>query len=158
MALQYTKLIHEKLSTVLTFAYSLAPVEKLLESRFKGEWKYLRKTIYDVGSENAVRSCIELATFLRLLDDEQNLSRYLQQNPGDRGLPNLGRVTKQDGTIEPLYLRDMTNKIIHAKDWRWDVSIPDQPRLICISDDPERWFTAEIDIEALAALCGSLIH
>ena len=55
-------------------------------------------------------------------------------------------------------MRDLTNKIVHAKDWRWDVSVVGRPQLICISDEPERWATAEIEIEALAALCGSLIH
>ena len=117
-----------------------------------------RKTIYDIGSENAVRSCIELATYLRLLDDEEKLSVFLRSTDYARGIGDFGCVKKQDGTTEPLYLRDMTNKIIHAKDWRWDVSIPDRPQLICISDEPERWATAEVRIEALAALCGSLIH
>src|SRR5262249_18287071 len=156
--LPYAKLIHEKLSVVLTFAYSLPPIEKAMQRTFHGEWKYLRKTVHEYGSENAVRACVELAAFLRLLDDAEDISGYLKQNPSDnRGIGTFGRLFKPDGIEEPLFLRDMTNKIVHAKDWQWDLNLPEWPKLICMSDDPARWTKAEIEIQALAAFCGSLI-
>lgn len=153
-ALPYTKLIHEKLSTILTFAYSLGPIESMLDSRFSGEWKYLNKTVYVIGREKATQACIELAAFLRLLDGAEELSNWERA----RGGQLFGCVIKQDGTSEPLYLRDMTNKIVHAKDWEWHVSIPDKPLLICKSDEPARWLKAEVEIEALAAFCARLMH
>lgn len=156
----YTKLSHEKLSIIITFAYSLAKLRSILDNRFKGEWKYLRKTIEDVGSENSIRAFIELASYLRLLDDQKDLSGFLARvnySPGAEQLV-FGRVIKQDQPDEPLYLRDLTNKIIHAKNWKWDISNADNPKLICISKEPERWQTAEIDIEAVAGFCGGLMH
>jgi len=153
----YAKLIHEKLSTILTFAYSHAPLEKMLDTKFKGEWKFLRKTIYGVGAERAILACIELATLMRLLDDAEKISDYLKQNPKpNRG--SFGKVFKSAGAEEPLYLRDVTNKIIHAKDWKWDLDVPEQPKLICISDEPKRWKVAAIEIQKLAAFCGNLGH
>lgn len=153
--LQYTKLIHGKLATVLTFAYSWANLKSVIDNRFKGDWKYLRKTVDGIAPENAIRAFIELAAYLRLLDDKDDLSGYLSQTGAARG---FGRVVKKDGTEETLHLRDLTNKIVHAKEWKWDVSTADQPKLICVSNDPERWAIAEIDIEAFAAFCGQLMH
>jgi len=152
--LPYTRLIHENLSIILTFAYSLRPIENVLDRGFRGEWKFLRKTIYEIGGQNAMRAAIELAAFLRLLDDAEKISSYIVGT----GMTDYGQVFKQDGTAEPLYLRDMTNKIVHATDWRWNINSPDQPKLVCISDDPDRWVKAEVDIERLAALCGLLMH
>jgi hypothetical protein len=154
LPLPYTKLIHERLSTVLTFAYSWAKLQQLLKERFPGEWKNLRKTIDTVSPENAIRAFIELAAYLRLLDDAEDWAR-------DPLLENrtFGRLLKQDGSETPLYLRDVTNKIMHAREWRWDVvSDPDRPKLVCVSDEPERWVGAEVDIETLAYFCGLLTH
>lgn len=150
--LPYTRLIHEKLSNVLTFAYSWATLDNMLDTKFKGEWKYLRKTIFDIGPENAVRAFIELAGYLRLLDDKDDLSGYLKQTGSARG---FGRVLKKDGSEEPLFLRDLTNKIIHAKEWKWDVSTTDRPKAICISNNPDRWVSAEIDIQTFAAFADN---
>jgi hypothetical protein len=152
--LPYTAIIHEKLSIILTFAYSWTSLHDVLDKKFKGEWKYLRKTIDGIAPERAVRAFVELASYLRLLDDKENLSESLASRPHSE----LGRVVKQDGSEEPLYLRDLTNKIIHAKEWKWDVSIPDKPKLVCVSNDPKRWVAAEIEIEAVAAFCGELMH
>ena len=151
--LPYTVIIHEKLSTVLTFAYSYAHLHDVLINRFKGDREYLSKTIHKIAHDTAIRAFIELTSFLRLLDDKDDLSGYFEQT----GAPPLGLVTKQDGSREPLYLRDLTNNIMHAKVWNWDVSVQTRPKLICISNNPERWLTAEIDIEAFAAFC-QLMH
>ena len=155
LPLPYTKLIHEKLSTVLTFAYSWAALQDMLDNRFVGEWKYLRKTVDGIGPENAIRAFIELAAYLRLLDDSEHLSGYLATEGTEK---SFGRVRKNDGKEETLYLRDLTNKIVHAKDWKWDVSDRDRPKLICVSNDPDRWLAAEIEIQAFAAFCGQLMH
>ncbi len=129
--LPYTKLIHEKLATVLTFAYSWAHLQSVLDNKFKGEWKYLRKTVDGIAPESAIRAFIELAAYLRLLDDKDDISGYLEQVDAGRG---FGRVLKKDRTEETLYLRDLTNKIVHAKEGKWDVSTADRPKLICVSN------------------------
>jgi hypothetical protein len=126
-----------------------------MERTFSGEWKFLRKTVYEIGSENAIRASIELAAFLRLLDDAENITGFLKLNPDrNRGVTDFGRVFKQDGSEAPLYFRQMTNKIVHAKDWQWDLHLPEWPKLICVSDEPKRWTKAEIEIQSLAALVG----
>ncbi|HSN18569.1 MAG TPA: hypothetical protein VLV87_10220, partial [Gammaproteobacteria bacterium] len=69
----------------------------------------------------------------------------------------LGRLLKKEGLKENLYLRDLTNKIIHAADLEWNFSDSDKPKLKCIAKDTERWTSAEIDVVSLAALCGRLM-
>jgi hypothetical protein len=64
-----------------------------------------------------------------MLDDDENIAEYLRQTGGH----SFGRVVKKDQPDEPLYLRDLTNKIIHAHHLEWDFSIPDGPKLVCIS-------------------------
>jgi len=155
--LRYTALIHERLSTVLAFAYSWGHLHRLLTTKFKGEWKYLDKTINSIAPQKAIQAFIEISGYLRLLDDAEDISGFLARAPGAKGV-SFGRVLKKDGSEEPLYLRDLTNKIAHAKDWKWDVTEPDSPKLICESNNPDRWVDAEIDIEAFAAFCGQLMH
>jgi hypothetical protein len=128
-------------------------LNRVLDEKFEGEFKYLRKTINGIAPENAVRAFIELAGYLRLFDDKHDLSGYLAQKRAS----SLGRVLKEDEQEEPLFLR-LTNKIMHAKGWKWDTSSPNEPKLICISNEPKRWIAAEIDIIALAAFCAQLMH
>jgi hypothetical protein len=66
----------------------------------------------------------------------------------------LGRVIKEGARAEPLYFRDMTNKLVHASSYEWDLSDPDNPKLVCLSSDPTRWTEAEINLIALAAIVG----
>jgi hypothetical protein len=69
----------------------------------------------------------------------------------------LGRVMKLGGAEEPLYLRDLTNKIAHASSFDWDFSAAGNPKLVCQSDQPERWVRAEVRLVALADFCGRLM-
>jgi hypothetical protein len=150
--LPFTTIIHENLAVVLTYAYSYKALRNDLLSKFEGEFKFLWKTVDDVATERATRAFVELATLLRLLHDRQKISDYLRQTSGH----NFGRVIKDDPPDEPLYLRDLTNKIVHAADYMWDFE--NIPKFVCISGDPKRWTAAEIDIERLAAFCGQLMH
>ncbi len=148
-----THLIHENLSVLVTFAFSRTPLVSLRESKFRGEWKYLDRALFTVSEQRAERACLELATFIRLLDDDENIASYLRETGGHR----FGRVMKKDEPDEPLYLRDLTNKIIHAHHLEWDFSMPDEPKLVCISRQPDRWLKAELEVVALAAFCGQLM-
>ena len=148
-----TQLIHENLSIVVTFAFSRGPLEALRQTRFRGEWKYLDKALFVVAEQRADKACVELATVIRLLDDDEDVSGYLREASSLR----FGRVFKQDQPDEPLYLRDLTNKIIHAQRLEWDLATVLDPRIICISRHPNRWLRAEIELVALAAFCGQLM-
>lgn len=148
-----TDLIHENLSIVATFVFSRTPLESLRKTKFHGEWKYLDNALFTVSEQRAEKACLELAMFIRLLDDDENIAEYLRQTSGH----SFGRVMKKDKPDEDLYLRDLTNKIIHAHHLEWNLSTPDDPKLVCISRQPERWLRAEIEIAALAAFCGQLM-
>jgi hypothetical protein len=153
LPIKFAAIINEKLSVVLTYAFSHQPLQQMLIG-FKGEWKCLRKTVEKIPEEAAERACIELATMLRLLDDREGLADYLKKTGGE----DLGTVVQADGTRTPLYVRDLTNKVVHAADLRWDFSAPENPKLICVSNQPARWTFAEVEIVKLAALCGELMH
>lgn len=148
-----THLIHDCLSVLVTFAFSKPALTQLRNEMFQGEWKYLDRALFTVSEQRAARAALELATFIRLLDDDENVGESLKELGGHA----FGNVTKQDEPAEPLYLRDLTNKIMHAERLEWDFSKPKRPALVCISRDPTRWLRAEVDLVALAAFCGRLI-
>ena len=151
--LPLTQLVHENLSIVMTFAFSRGPLEQLIENKFLGEWKYLRKFVFDIAEARTIKACIELAIYLRVLDDEEKMSAWLRENSGRA----FGQVTSSNGSTERLALREVANKIIHAADYAWDFSTENKPFLICTPRDNQRWREARIDIVAVAAFCGQLM-
>ena len=108
-SLPMTHLVHENLSVIMAFAFSRKPLERFME-RFAGEWKYLPKALFEIADQKAEKACLELALFLRLVDDEQGISGYYRQT-GDR---NFGRLILKNGQVDNLQLRDVCNKIIHV--------------------------------------------
>jgi len=102
----------------------------------------------EVEADRALR---ETGGLLRVLDNALSIGRRLQ----DDGDPPLGTVLKQDGQEEPLFFRDVTNKLTHARrfDWRHG----DSPAVICTSEDPNRWLTAEIDLTAFVTVCERVL-
>jgi hypothetical protein len=153
LSLPLTQIIHENLSIIMAFTFSRRPLEQLVQTRFPGEWKYLEKAPFSILEQRSLKACIELATFMRLLDDQENFSGFLRKVSGH----SFGSVIKEGKPDERLYLRDLTNKIMHASNLEWNFSDPDEPKLICISPDPDRWVRAEIHVVALAAFCGRLM-
>jgi len=151
--LPLTKLVHENLSIVMTFVFSRGPLDQLIDEKFQGEWKYLRKFVFEIAEERAIKACIELAIYLRALDDEEKMSAWLRANSGRA----FGRVTCSDGSTERLALREVANKIIHSANFSWDFTTENKPFLICMPRDKQRWRQADIDIVALAAFCGNLM-
>src|SRR5205807_4827729 len=137
----FTGLIHENLSIVITFAFSRSVLTEWVGTRFEGEWKYLRKFCFDISEARANRAILEFATQLRILDDKEALSEYLRET---KHQSNFGKVIKPDGTEGALYLRDLTNKILHSSGIDWNVTDRDNPMLICHSADPSRWQRAEV--------------
>lgn len=134
LSLPLTQLIHDNLSVVMTFAFSRNALEKFIDTKFRGEWKYLYKALFTVSEQRAAKAFIEMASFIRLLDDQEDISGYLKQTGGH----GFGQVIKEGKPDEVLYLRDFTNKIMHAANFEWDFTDPENPILICISNQPER--------------------
>jgi hypothetical protein len=153
-SLPLTTIIHENLSTIMCFAYSRQPLTDLVSSRFKGEWKYLNKALFEISEQRAERACLELALFLRTLDDDEDISGYLHAT---RNVPSCGTLFFKDGKIKRIPFRDVTNKIIHAAAIVWAFSPNTDPLLICQGPDPNRWIRAEIDLIPFASVCGQLI-
>jgi hypothetical protein len=136
----------------MTFAFSRQALSSLLDSTFKGEWKVLRGTLLDIPKLKAERACLEMALFIRYLDDNEQLSAYVTQNT----TYNFGRLHFKGGRMEELSLREVANKIIHAKYFEWDFSSAVEPVLVCHTRDEERWVRAEVLTVHLASVCGNL--
>jgi len=154
LSLPVKRVIRENVSILMTYAFSRMPLQKWSEKSLQGEFKQFYETVFGMAEQRAERACLELAIFLRYLDDEENLSDHYE---GYTGI-DFGYLHLKDGTIKLLTLRDVSNKIIHAMQFQWDYSIDHRPMLICISRDAEKWEKASIDIPALSVACGSLME
>jgi hypothetical protein len=153
-SLPLSHLVHENLSVVMCFVYSRRPLEKMVEEKFAGEWKYLNKALFDISEQRVEKACLELALFLRLIDDEEKITDYISSF----GSPSsCGRLIKKDGSEVTLPFREVANKIIHAARRTWDIPETGTPLLICESREEERWVRAEVDILRLASFCGQLM-
>ena len=153
LSIRITQLIHENCAIILTFAFSQISLMKLREEKFKGEWKYFDKICFEIARSRADRAVLELAVHLRVLDDEQELNKYLRYTSN----PEFGIWHKKDGSSEALHFRDATNKILHSSSFDWDFSKPDDPILVCQPTDDDRWRRAEINVVSLGTLCGELM-
>jgi hypothetical protein len=148
---EITRLIHENFWIVMSFVFAKPQMAALLGTKFHGEWEYLHKSIYELAEVRADRALLEMATQLRVLDDQQGLSAIYQR----RKEPPLGLVVQGDGRATPLHFRDATNKIMHAALFEWDLN-PAEPRVICLPHDAERWKHAEITLLHWMGLIGGL--
>jgi hypothetical protein len=153
-SLPLTRLVHENLSVVMCFVYSRKPLSEMMEAKFRGEWKYLYKALFEVSAEHAEKACLELALFLRMIDDEEGISKHHAET---KNVPSCGRLIIKNGLKKSLLFREVANKVIHSARLEWEfVKFPD-PVLICHSREPEKWIRAEVDIVAVAAVCGQLM-
>ena len=147
-----TRLIHDNFWVVLSFAFAQPAVDRLLDNKFKGEWKYLRKSVYENAEIRADRALLELATQLRVLDDEQALNDFFKQTQH----PGFGEVVQGDGMRTTLHFRDMTNKVMHGTRYEWRLG-DDNPIIVIHSNQPDRWQIAELSIIRLMGLIGQLM-
>jgi hypothetical protein len=148
-----TRLIHDNFWIVLSFAFARPVIGKLMDDRFVGEWKYLRKSVYELAEIRADRALLEMGTQLRVLDDQEKLSYIFEQVKP----PPFGTVTQADDTITDLHFRDMTNKIMHAASFEWNLSTPEDPSIICLPHDSARWKRAQINLVAVMGFMGTLM-
>lgn len=166
-----TRLVHENLSIIMCYAYSLKPLSDMMGKHFDGGWKYLNKGLFELSAQRAEKACMELALFLRTVDDDENITAYLDKT---KSVTSCGRLVMESGDIEPLPFREVSNKIIHAQRLEWRMIIMDYgdsvgpaeaPVLYCYPrkhptgfSAKKRWKQAEIDLVPLAAVCGMLAH
>ena len=73
------------------------------------------------------------------------------------GGKSFGCIIKKDQPEEALSLSDLTDKIVHARCLEWDFLTTDNPKLICVSRQPEKWVRAEIEIAVLAGFCSQML-
>jgi hypothetical protein len=150
---EITRLIHDNLWIVLSFAFAQPAVGKIINQKFAGEWKYLHKSVYQNAEIRADRALLEMATQLRVLDDAEDLDDVFQQE----GRAPLGIVVQADGGQTEMHFRDLTDKIMHGSQFEWRLCDPTHPKISVHSNEPERWQRAEISILALMGLVGGLM-
>jgi hypothetical protein len=147
---EMTKLIHENLWIVASYAFAQPAIEKVLKAQFQGSWAPLHKTIYTNAEKRADRALLEMATQLRVLDDAKSLSATLKIA--------CGRVTKANGKVAELSFREMANKVIHGTGYEWRLSDPIGPTVVITPSKPDLWTSAEISVVAVMAVVGALWH
>ena len=152
-SLPLSQLIHENLSIIMCFAYSRRPLENMVDTKFAGRWRYLNKALLDISQERAEKACLELALFLRMIDDEEGISEYHKETH----VPNCGRLIVKGGKEKSLTFREVSNKMIHSAKLEWNFEDQSLPKLVCHSRNKEKWIRAEIDMIALASVCGQLM-
>jgi len=146
--------IHEDLSIVMCYCYSQGPLSEMMEQEFSGEWKFLRKTLFESSALRAERALLELALLLRMVDDEEKISEYDKTTSNVR---SCGKLIMRDGSVEPLPFREVANKVIHsveAVEWRYSPTLDHQ--VICKAGPGEKWVRAEIGLVDLSFVCGRL--
>lgn len=97
------------------------------------------KTTDEIMADRALN---ELGGLIRKLDDAEAIAATLRQ----QGWGEVGSVIQGNGKSEPLYLRDMTNKLMHGSKFKWMVG---SQIVECISLEPGRWQSARIDLARL---------
>jgi hypothetical protein len=154
-SLPLNRLVHENLSILMNFCFSWKPLQELVRTHFVGEWKYLNRALFEVSEQRALKAALELAVFMRLLDDREDITGYFNQTNQTKNW-NFGRLIFENKPEQILKMRDVANKIIHASELKWDFFNSKKPILICIPQDKDKWIRAEVDIVTLAGFCGGI--
>lgn len=156
-SLQATRLIHEHYGTLMAYVYSRAPLDQLVRDRFAGEWKYLHRALFELPEQRATRALIELALYIRLIDDDEDrIGSQLRSGQA------YGEITRKDGSRIPLSYRDVANKIIHAARYEWSIGANGDPTIVCCPSQDQAgrgydWSSATINLVALGSICGGFM-
>jgi hypothetical protein len=151
LAFPVTKVIKENLSVVMMFAYSQPPLREFRRGNFAGNWPYVDEVLFTIPEQLATRALIELVLLFRTLDDQEDI------DDGSLGA-TFGKLDLKNGNVQPLTIREVANKTIHAKKIEWVFADPERPILKTTAYDNarEKWAHAEIDINTFAVGCGML--
>jgi hypothetical protein len=151
LSIPITKVIKDNLSLVMMFAYSQTALREFRQTKFIGGWSYIDEVLFTISEQVATRALIELALLLRTLDDHEDI------DDGSLGAA-FGSLHLKDGKVVPLAIREVTNKVIHAKTLEWIFTDAKRPILKTSAHNTsrEKWTYAEIDINTFAVGCGML--
>jgi hypothetical protein len=155
LSIPLTSLIHENLAIVMTFAYSQKSLHDALVSNVAGRVRNLEMTLFENSRTRAERAIIELAMYLRILDDRDGISKYLKLTKSNL---YFGTLYKDDESTTNIESRDFMNKVIHAAGYDWIITDNEDPVLRCYAHKTEshKWSKADIDLFSVAFLCGQL--
>ncbi len=151
--MEMTRHIHENFWIVISFAFARPKIGEVIDEAFKGEWKYLHKTV-EYAEPRADRALLEMAVQLRVLDDQHDLSSAFKA----QGVPPLGVINLRNGKTRALSFRQMTNKIIHGEYFDWQLEHKAPKVVVTTTEASQDWNSAEINIVNLMAYLGQIMH
>lgn len=137
----------EDFSIVLNFAHSRQSFNQL-RATADGEWKHLDRLLYEIPELRADRALLEMAYLLRSIDDMEGISHHFANS--------FGTLHLRNGNDQPLGLRDVTNKIIHAERYEWSLDNPEALQIQCVGEAAGNWSRADILIDKLAFAFGQM--
>jgi hypothetical protein len=157
-------IIHDNLGIVLTYAFSKPALDEYRRWLMGQRWHLADRVLLELPRQRATRAIIELAVMFRALDSVREITKddYVATHPYVVYHPTgyiYGKLYSFDGEPEPLPLRDVPNKIIHANSIEWSFGNPKEPLIICHAakaDTRFKWTRAEVFVKAFAAVCASL--
>ena len=158
-------IIHDNLGVVLTYAFSRSAMDEYRGWLRGQRWHCSDRVLLELPQQRATRAIIELAVMFRALDSFCDITKndYLATHPYAVYHPTgyiYGKLYGLYGSIELLPLRDVPNKIIHAKSIEWSFGNPKEPVIICHAAEGEHarfeWTRAEVFVKAFAAVCAAL--
>jgi hypothetical protein len=181
--IEATAIIHENLGIVLTYAFSKPALDEYRGWLRENQWFVADRVLVELPRQRATRAIVELAVMFRALDDINEITKhdyvaghpYVVDHPtgyvygrlvDDREpepLPTRrtkkSSVPRASSGNKALSLRDVSNKIIHAKRIEWSFDSPREPLIICHAaetDTRSNWSRAEVFVKPFAAVCMAL--
>jgi hypothetical protein len=157
-------IIHDNLGIVLTYTFSHDALDEYRGWLNAHRWYVSDRVLLELPRERATRAIIELAVMFRALDSVREITKndYVATHPYVVYHPTkyiYGKLYSLDGDPEPLPLREVPNKIIHANSIEWSFRNPQEPLIICHAakaDTRYKWARAEVFVKAFAAVCAVL--
>jgi hypothetical protein len=158
-------IIHDNLGIVLTYAFSKQALDDYRGWLRVNRWDASDRVLVDLPKQRATRAIIELAVMFRALDDVREITSnpYVTTHPFvvyHSTKEIYGKLYGHSGEPEPLPLREVSNKIIHANSIEWDFSNPEKPLIICQAAELQTsrygWTRAEVFVKVFAAVCAAL--
>jgi hypothetical protein len=112
-------IIHDNLGIVLTYAFSQPGLYDYQGWLRAHRWHVADRVLLELPRERATRAIIELAVMFRALDSVRKITKddYVVGHPYVVYHPSkeiYGKLYGLSGEPEPLPLREVPNKIIHA--------------------------------------------
>jgi hypothetical protein len=76
-------LVRDNLSIIVTHFYSKKRIDEFSDKHFTDIWKGLKQVLHKVNEKRALRACLEMALYLRALDDETQISKLYAETTNE---------------------------------------------------------------------------